>query len=77
MIKEKEVLDYLLEMSRKYILCPHRDRNIIENCVRAYLNNLPDELRHKYCNDSASNLCKPGYFESDLNRIIKIIEENL
>ncbi len=72
MIKEKEVLDYLLEMSRKYMLCSPIDRDKIENSVRTYLYNLPDELYLKFSNGSASNLCKHGYFESDLNNTIYI-----
>lgn len=64
------------EYYNDYLTQPKR-RNIIENNVRSYVNNLPDEIYLEASNGSASGLCSHGFFESDLQKVLSTLEKRI
>lgn len=54
-----------------------KQRTEIENRVRSYANNMPDELYCTISPDNASGLMAHGFFESDLKKTIRILGEML
>ena len=71
--KMKSILADLEKYRSEYYSARGRTRERVEDCVRSYANNLPDELYFKLNPNSASGLFRPGFFESDLDHSIDFL----
>lgn len=79
MKKEKlqEVYNTLSQYSREYYGSSGRTRSRIEESVRMYANTLPGDLYLMLNQGSASSLFRPAFFQGDLDRSLRILEEEL
>lgn len=62
--------DYLNALKRT-------DKDRVEKLVRNYVETLPSELYIELNEGFADGLCKPGFFESDLNRCLRILKNKI
>ena len=75
--KMQEVYNTLSQYSREYYGSSGRIRSRIENSVRMYANTLPGDLYATLSPESASGLFRPAFFQGDLDRSLRILEEEL
>ncbi len=73
----KSILADLERYRSDYYSSSGRARDRIEDNVRCYGNNLPDELYFEFNQNSANGLFRHGFFESDLDRSISILSRML
>ncbi len=75
--KMQEVYNTLFQYSREYYGSSGRTRSRIEDSVRMYANTLPGDLYETLNQESASGLFRPAFFQGDLDRSLRILEEEL
>lgn len=73
----QEVYNTLSHYSREYYGSSGRTRSRIEDSVRRYANTLPGDLYATLNRESASGLFRPAFFQGDLDRSLRILEEEL
>lgn len=73
--KMQEVYNTLSQYSREYYGSSGRVRSRIEESVRLYANTLPGDLYVMLNQGSASGLFRPAFFQGDLARSLRILEE--
>ena len=79
MDKEKlqSVYNTLSQYRREYYGSCGRAQSRIEESVRMYAETLPGDLYVKLNQGSASGLYRPAFFQGDLDRSLRILEEEL
>lgn len=73
----QEVYNTLSQYSREYYGSSGRTRSRIEESVRMYANTLPGDLYAILNQECASGLFRPTFFQGDLDRSLRILEEEL
>ena len=73
----QEVYNTLSQYSREYYGSSGRTRSRIEESVRMYANTLPGDLYATLNQESASGLFRPAFFQGDLDRSLRILEDKL
>ena len=71
------VYNTLSRYSREYYGSSGKTRSKIEENVRMYANTLPGDLYVMLNQGSASGLFRPTFFQVDLDRSLRILEEEL
>lgn len=79
MEKEKiqEVYNALSRYRSEYYSSSGKAQSIIEDRIRMYANTLPGELYTVLNQESASGLFRPAFFQGDLDRSLRILEQKL
>lgn len=75
--KIQEVYNTLSQYSREYYGSSGRAQSRIEESVRMYANTLPGDLYATLNQGSASGLFRSAFFQGDLDRSLRILEEEL
>lgn len=73
----QSVYNTLSRYRSEYYSSSGRNQSRIEESVRLYGDRLPGELYCKLNQGSASGLFRPAFFRGDLDRSLRIIEEEL
>lgn len=71
------VYNTLFRYRSEYYSSSGRTQSRIEESVRMFGDRLPDDLYCKLNQGSASGLFRPAFFRGDLDRSLRIIEEEL
>ena len=77
-IEENRIKSILADLERyrsEYYSAGGRTRERVADNVRSYGNNLPDELYLELNQNGASGLFRHGFFESDLDRSIRLLSD--
>lgn len=76
-VKLQSVYNSLSRYRSEYYGSIGRAQSRIEDSVRMYAETLPGELYLELNQGSASGLFKPAFFQKDLDRSLRILEEKL
>lgn len=76
---EKELLESVYKTLNRYqkeyfFTNTRKEKDLIENFVRNYLDSIPNELYLELNNGAGSGLCRRGFFESDLSKCLSVLE---
>lgn len=75
--KMQEVYNTLSQYRSEYYSSSGKAQSRIEECVRVYANTLPWDLYVMLNQGSACGLFRPAFFQGDLDRSLRILEEEL
>lgn len=75
--KMQEVYNILSQYRSEYYGSSGKAQSKIEESVRLYGDRLPGDLYYKLNQGSASGLFRPAFFQGDLDRSLRILEEGL
>lgn len=78
-MNRETILEYYRYFDEKYTEwhTHPKERNSIEQLVRQYAKNLPDEIYCAISPDNATGLMEHGFFESDLKKTISYLKSLL
>lgn len=71
----KSVYRFLEEKYKEYLLAKKSAKSTIEDSVRTFSHGINDELYLELNEGRATGLFEHGFFESDLSRSLRILDE--
>lgn len=75
MNNREEIYSYLKQYDREYSLAKNsKERDRIENNVRSFAEGIDDEIYSELNNNAASGLFAPGFFESDMDKSLRLLQ---